>query len=42
MMHANEDWQTMQVLYHMYEEAELKPLLDNANKEVAKEKEEES
>ena len=41
-MRASEGRQYMQVLYHMYEEAELKPLLDNANKEVAKEKEEES
>lgn len=32
----------MQVLYRMYDEAQLKPLLDAANKEVAKEKEEES
>lgn len=29
----------MQVLYHVYDEAELKPLLDRANAVVAEEKE---
>ena len=31
-----------QVLYHMYEEAELKPLLEAANADVAKERESEA
>ena len=31
-----------QVLYHVYEEAELKPLLEAANADVAKERESEA
>ena len=32
----------IQVLYHVFEESELKPLLEAANAVVAKEKEDES
>lgn len=32
----------LQVLYHVYDEAELKPLLEDANAIVAKEKAEEA
>ena len=32
----------MQVIYHVYGEAELKPLLESANADVAKEKEAEA
>jgi hypothetical protein len=35
-------WPVVQILYKVYEDAELKPILDTVNAEQSKEKEKES